>query len=188
VIFAVTLLKALILPLRAVPDDTQLARFVEEKNPGLQDRLVSAVEALTKPKADQGPFAHLLINDALDRTKNVRFVDQVNKRKLNTFAALSGLWAVALIVSLSISSLFFPIGAPRLLGGLLGGPPADNLFDLKVTPGSVTVAKGTDVIITVTTGGFDPRRSEIHLRYQNGSQWEVATMEVAPQNKPTFRH
>src|SRR5947208_4027211 len=38
VLFAFTLIKALILPLRRVPDDTQLARFVEAKNPGLEDR------------------------------------------------------------------------------------------------------------------------------------------------------
>ena len=44
----------LILPLRRVPDDTQLAQFVEEKNPGLEDRLVSAVEAIQKPKAEHG--------------------------------------------------------------------------------------------------------------------------------------
>ena len=172
-------MKALILPLRRVPDDTQLARFVEEKNPGLEDRLVSAVETLRKPKPEQGAFAHLLVKDALDRTRTVRFSEQVNKRKLGVFAALSGVWAIALIVSLYISSLFFPIGAPRLLGGLMGGPPADDLFALKVTPGNVTVPRGSDVIIQVSTGGFDPRRAEIHVRYQNGSQWEVSTMEVS---------
>ena len=68
VLFAFTLVKALILPLRRVPDDTQLARFVEEKNPGLEDRLVSAVETLHKPRPEQGAFAHLLVKDALDRT------------------------------------------------------------------------------------------------------------------------
>src|SRR6476619_1519324 len=72
-LFAFTLIKALILPLRRVPDDTQLARFFEEKNPGLEDRLVSAVDALKKARPDQGVFAHLLVNDALDRTRNVRF-------------------------------------------------------------------------------------------------------------------
>src|SRR5262249_22973634 len=97
VLFALTLVKALILPLRRVPDDTQLARFVEEKNPGLEDRLVSAVETLRKPKPEQSAFAHLLVKDALDRTRTVRFSDQVNKRKLGVFAALSGVWAIALI-------------------------------------------------------------------------------------------
>src|SRR5436309_10902550 len=75
--FVVTLVKALILPLRRTPSDTQLARFVEEKNPGLKDRLVSAVEAVQKAKTEQVAFVHLLTKDALDRTKHVRFRDQV---------------------------------------------------------------------------------------------------------------
>ena len=110
-LFVFTVITALVLPLRRVPDDMQLARFVEEKNPGLDDRLVSAVEALTKPKPEQGIFAHLLVKDALDRTRNVRFHEQVNKRKFGTFAALAAMFAIALIVSLYISSLFFPVGS-----------------------------------------------------------------------------
>ena len=93
VLFVFTLIKALILPLRRVPDDTQIARFVEEKNPGLEDRLVSAVEALNKPKPEQAVFAHLLVKDALERTKHVRFSDQVNQRKFGTFAALAAAFA-----------------------------------------------------------------------------------------------
>jgi Domain of unknown function (DUF4175) len=186
VLFAFTLIKALILPLRRLPDDTQLARFVEEKNPGLEDRLVSAVDALKKARPEQGVFAHLLVKDALDRTRTVRFNDQINKRKFGTFAALAAMFAVALVVSLYISSLFFPVGSVRLLAGLIR-PPADDIFDLKVTPGNVTVPRGSDVVVQVTTGGFDPRKAEIYVRYQNSSQWEISTMEVSPQNLPTFR-
>src|SRR5437016_9137051 len=38
----VTVIKAIVIPLRRTPSDTQLARFVEEKNPALKDSLVSA--------------------------------------------------------------------------------------------------------------------------------------------------
>ena len=38
----------------------------------------------------QGSSSFLLIKDALDRTKNVRFGEQINKRKFSTFAALTG--------------------------------------------------------------------------------------------------
>ncbi len=100
----VTVIKALVLPLRRKPTDTQLARFIEEKNPGLQDRLVSAVEAIEKARPEQLTFIHLLTKDVLDRTKHVRFGDQVNKRKFSTFAALTGVFAVALIVCLYLSS------------------------------------------------------------------------------------
>ena len=99
---------------------------------------------------------------------------------------MAAAFAIALIISLYISSFFFPVGSVRLLAGLIK-PPADDIFDLKVTPGDATVPRGSDVVVQVTTGGFDPRKSEIHLRYQNSPNWEVHTMEVTPQNPPTFR-
>src|SRR3989454_227028 len=185
--FVFTLVRRLILPLRSTPTDTQLARFVEEKNPGLKDRLVSAVEAVQKAKTEQVAFVHLLTKDALDRTKHVRFRDQVNKRKFGTFAALSAVFAVSLLISLYISSLFFPIGSQRLLAGLLK-PPAIDAYELKVTPGDTTVPRGSDVVIQAIAQGFDPQRAEVHLRYANGTQWEASTMEVTPQTVPTFRH
>src|SRR5262245_12387262 len=128
-----TIVKTLVLPLRRIPDDTQLARFVEEKNPGLEDRLVSAVEAVLKPKPEQGIFTYLLTKDALDRTKHLRFRDQINKRKFGAFAALSGALAIALLISLYISSLFFPIGSAMIFGSLVK-PPDIAAFELKVTP------------------------------------------------------
>src|SRR4026209_501113 len=100
----------LVLPLRRVPNDTQLAQFVEEKNPGLEQSLVSAVETIHEPKAEHGPFGFLLIKDALERTKNVRFGEQVNKRKFNMFAAVNGTLVLAFLVGLYIASLFMHDG------------------------------------------------------------------------------
>src|SRR6185436_11834800 len=71
--------RQLVMPLRRVPNDEQLARFVQERNPGLEDRLVSAVEVIHKPKPDQAMFGFLVVKDALDRTRNVNFGNQINK-------------------------------------------------------------------------------------------------------------
>ena len=184
---AATVVKTIVLPLRQKPSDTQLARFVEEKNPGLEDRLVSAVEAIQKSKTEQIAFVHLLTRDALERTKNVRFGEQVNKRKFTTFAALSGVFAAALLIGLYVAWMFMPIGAAKLLAFGLRPPNVDS-FELQVTPGDQKVAKGDDVTIQAVAMGFDPQRAEVHLRYSNSSQWEILTMEVTPQNAPTFRH
>src|SRR5437773_2017749 len=110
-----TVIKALILPLRRPPTDTQLARFIEEKNPGLKDSLVSAVDAIQNARPEQLTFVHLLTKDVLARTKHVRFSDQVNKRKFGAFAALTGAFSIALIISLYVASLFFPVGSVKLL-------------------------------------------------------------------------
>src|SRR5215510_1447953 len=128
----VTVIKALIIPLRRTPTDTQLARFIEEKNPGLKDSLVSAVDAIQNARPEQLTFVHLLTRDVLDRTKHVRFGDQVNKRKFSTFSALSAVFAVALIISLYLASFFFPIGSAKLIAGLLK-PPAVDALELIVT-------------------------------------------------------
>src|SRR5215831_14368699 len=183
----VTVIKTLVLPLRRKPTDTQLARFIEEKNPGLQDRLVSAVEAIEKARPEQLTFIHLLTKDVLERTKHVRFGDQVNKRKFSTFAALTGVFALALIIGLYVSSFFFPVGTPRMFADLLHPPKPDEI-KLEVTPGDITVPKGSDVTIQAVAVKFDPQRAQIHLRYANGADWEVSAMEPTPQNQPTFRH
>ena len=184
---AATLIIKLVLPLRIRPDDQQLARFVEEKHPGLEDRLVSAVEFVRKPPSKHGPFGILLIRDALSRTCRIRFDDVVNRQKLNTFATLSGAFLVALIVALYFSTLFFPYGSARLFAGFLEPPPAPALT-IAVTPGDTTVPRGSDVVLEAITSGFDPERAEVHLRYENSSQWEASTMEVTPLIVPTFRH
>src|SRR5215831_11302333 len=43
-----------LLPLREVPDDRQVARFIEEREPSLDDRLVSAVDVATEPTRSAG--------------------------------------------------------------------------------------------------------------------------------------
>ena len=108
--FIFTVFRALVMPLRRVPDDTQLARFVEEKNPGLEDRLVSAVEVIRKPKPGQKMFSQLLVKDAIARTKHLRFSDQVNKRHSGTFAALTAAFAVALLISVISFVHLLPAG------------------------------------------------------------------------------
>src|SRR5436190_5365524 len=187
VAIVLTIMKVLVLPLRRPPTDAQLARFVEERNPGLEDRLVSAVEALEKPKADHGPFAYLLTKDALERTKKVRFGDQINKRKFNTFAALNGVFALTLLISIYVASIFFPIGAPRFFSNP-AHPPAVDAYEITVTPGSITVPRGSDVVVQAVAMGFDPQRAEVHMRFSNSTNWESSTMEVSPQSLPTFKH
>ena len=67
-------------------------------------------------------------------------------------------------------------------------PPVIDAYEWKVTPGSVTVPRGGDVVVEAVAMGFDPQRAEIHLRFANGTNWESSTMEVSPQTVPTFRH
>src|SRR5688572_23063137 len=181
---AVAAVWKLILPLRRIPSDTQLAQFVEEKNPGLEQSLVSAVEAINKPKAEHGAFSFLLIKDALERTKNVRFGDTINKKKFNMFAAVNGGLVVATLIGLFLATLFIPDSIDKFFAANFDSPTLDEMT-LTVEPGSVTVPKGSDVPVTAIISGYDANRGTIHFLYENSknNEWTDAAMDVVPGNK-----
>src|SRR5262245_62189465 len=58
-----------LLPLRRVPGDRQVARFIEERSPELDDRLVSAVDVATGER--QTPLAAPMLADAARRASDV---------------------------------------------------------------------------------------------------------------------
>src|SRR5438309_5081343 len=57
---AVALARAL-WPLRQAPGDLQVARFIEERAPSLDDRLVSAVDVSIPERKAAAPFADLML-------------------------------------------------------------------------------------------------------------------------------
>jgi len=132
-------------------------------------------------------FSYLVIKDALDRTRNVQFREQINKRHITTFALSSGVLAMLLLGGLYLSTLYLPYGVARLAAGDLLKPPTDELT-IKLKPGNVTVPKGEDVTIDAILSGFDPERADINLRFENSSNWEVSSMQVVPDKEPTYRY
>jgi hypothetical protein len=55
-------------PLRRVPGDRQVARFIEEQTPSLDDHLVSAVDVSRSPS--KAALAELMLSDAAKRARN----------------------------------------------------------------------------------------------------------------------
>src|SRR6266487_2604704 len=58
-------------PLRRAPGDIQVARFIEERAPSLEDRLVSAVDVSNPAHAASTVFADLMLADAARRAREV---------------------------------------------------------------------------------------------------------------------
>src|SRR5579872_2037883 len=79
-------------PVRERPSDTRVARFIEEANPGLEDRLVSAVAA-SGDSSRGSPFAPSIIADAAKHASSIAPSDVVGSARLRT-AALQAVAAV----------------------------------------------------------------------------------------------
>ena len=152
---------------RRHPGDRQLARFIEEQCPELEDTLVTAVAQ--DPSAAPS-MSSLVIDDAVRRARQVD-PDRVISRRTVRAAAM-----LALAASIAFATL-----------GTVSVPPAAQaanvarvyLFpeslDLRVTPGSVKVRAGESLRIVATLSGHDvvvPR-----LRVSDGDEWREAAME-----------
>ena len=85
-------------PLRRGPADRQVARFVEERCPELQDRLASAIDSRDRPS----PFGGRVLDDAARRARGVD-VDRVVAARTVRRAVAAGAGATAALVVLLLA-------------------------------------------------------------------------------------
>ncbi|HZR23700.1 MAG TPA: DUF4175 family protein [Vicinamibacterales bacterium] len=156
-----------LLPLGRRPSDAQIARFIEEREPDLDDRLVTAVERQSKTAT---AFDRLLIADAANRARQVEPERIVAAESLRRAAFQAGAAALALIALL-----------------LLGRDPlresvdamALTLFPARVTldvaPGNAHVKAGSRVDVRARLVG---NRAPVIAQFQvaDGDSWRVSDM------------
>src|SRR6478672_7615974 len=85
-----------LLPLRGAPTDAQLARFVEEQVPALDDRLATAVDIVQRDIPS--PLAGPLVADAARRVDAIDVDEVVPGRRIRAGGFKAGAAVIALLV------------------------------------------------------------------------------------------
>lgn len=181
-ILAVTLGFFLLRPLlRRVPD-ARMARFVEEKNPGLHDRLVSAVEFAEKADHPGAPLINRLIRDAAQRATSVNLDTVAPRTRLRLYAGA----LVALLATFGWLLLAGPDDF-RMSFSKLYAPWSEaastNPYAIIVHPGNARVPKGSDQTIVAQLQGFEAEQVEVHLKQPNQPSWISQTMELNQESR-----
>ncbi|MBL8191710.1 MAG: hypothetical protein JNK38_27070, partial [Acidobacteria bacterium] len=175
-----TLFFFLIRPLRRKISDSQIARLIEEKQPGVEERFVSAVEFADETQQQLSSSAILgrLMDDADRHANQVNLNEVVPNKK---FWQMGG--AALASVLLFVSAIVF--GPRELKSGLfqLAAPAspvaAANALQINVKPGTARVPKNSDQKILATTVNFNPEEATIFTRKAGASddQWVGQPME-----------
>ena len=168
-------LKYVFRPASRPPSRRQVARFLEERQPNLEDRLSTAVEMQEHPSRTHPKIRGLIEEDAHNSLKSIR-QPRFYRPELSLFS-----FSVFLVLLLLFGYLFW--GGPevyryslnKLVFGWLDREQAP-LYSIFVTPGNVTVGKHTDVEIRATLQGFDSQNVRLAAQYENGPHWEEALM------------
>ncbi len=169
--------------------DAQVARLIEEKHGGLEERLVSAVEISDDRAGVASPaIAERLVNDANQRVAAVGLDEIIPQQRLWKMAG-----AAAACVGLFVGALMF--GPKPLSSGVAqlitpaSAVAATNALKISVKPGTARVPKGSDQQVTATLTNFNADAVMFFYRKLNdkNDQWVGQPMEPA-KNKNDFTH
>ena len=192
------IIRFLILPVRRRVTDEQVALYLEEHEPSLQNTLISALD--TENTAVSPALAQRTVEYAIERCREIDDGRAVDRRDLHRFAAAV---AITLLLGIGLTGFGPPLlrhGAGTLLNPFSAAADA-NPYSVEVDPGDATIARGSDQVVRAVLHGWEARAGgngvaqqvEILLRsagdssfqripltaLEDGSQYEVLLFDVA---------
>src|SRR5258705_1514583 len=176
-----TIYFALVRPLLKRISDARLARLIEERSPGTDDRLVAAVECSSEQRGTQisPAIVNRLYADA-DQVAASLSVDNVIRRsRLLTYggAALASLLIFAGVLKWGPKEISQGVAQLVTPTALAASPHA---MSIKVRPGSARVPKGSDQDIIASLVNFDSQAVTIFARSLGSkNDFQGQTMEPA---------
>jgi hypothetical protein len=161
-------------PLRRRIPDVQVAQFIEERFPQLQDRLVTAVEF--GGHASGSGMIDLVSRDALEVSGRFDLSVFAEKKKVISYCIVAVLSMLAVGGLVTWGPPFLPYGLGRLYLPWEGsaGPAA---MMIEVTPGDMEVSRGTDQQVRARLVGFDTPEVMLFARAEGSAAWLPAAME-----------
>ncbi|HVR28106.1 MAG TPA: DUF4175 family protein [Thermoanaerobaculia bacterium] len=188
VALAALAVRFLVLPLLRRVSDRQVALYIEEHEPSLQAELLSAIELGARSKSaaagtargelvgddagagTSGRLLARLLEQAIVSCQTLDWGASIERSPLRRFSALALGSALAGIAALLLSPAFLQHGALLLFLPWKGASLA-NPYGIEVLPGSVTVARGSDLEIHAHLVGFESDSAELAVRRGEGG-WE----------------
>ena len=149
----------------------------EDRHPGFDQRLLTFTEKLRDNSSD--PFLPLLAADTLEVAQRARPEQVVDNATIFRFASLAAVAASILIWLLFWGPGVFGTGA-ALLWGSYPKDSAKPIYSITVEPGSKTIRRKSDVVITAQLNGFLSSKASLFARYASSAKWEEATMQPSP--------
>jgi hypothetical protein len=184
-VFAGLVWIGLIRPLMRRVTDSQVAMYLEEKDPTLQTALLSAVETSSFGDSgntgDRGPSPRLvekIVEQAIERCReleNGTVVEREGMRRqlmwLGTVAAVA-----ALIIALGPAFLRHGLSALLIISR---SAEAASPYKIVVTPGDTRIPRGADQTVSATLEGFTSVDVSVMMRTPGGEFEKVPLVPTA---------
>ncbi|MEM7416967.1 MAG: DUF4175 family protein [Gemmatimonadota bacterium] len=160
-------------PLFRKVTDAQVALYLEENEPSLEHAVTSVLDEGSGSASPD--LTHRVTEIALERARAVDYGRRVEQSGLYRFTgALTALGVLAVAATLlgpaslrhGLSALLFPTTDAA----------AVNPYSVAVQPGDITIARGTDQIVTAALGGFDAADASIFTKGESEESFQRLSM------------
>src|SRR5262245_38666870 len=171
-IFVGLLLYGLVWPLRRRVTDSQVAMYLEECDPTLEAKIISAVEAT----ADGGSDAHSprlvekLVEQAVDQCRAMDHAHTVERTALQRHAATLAAIAAVLGLALAFGPAYLRHGMSALL--TFQSAAASTPYKIEVQPGNTKVPRGADQAVKAKLIGFSSSDVTVMMRAAQNAAYD----------------
>lgn len=175
--FVITFFWTIVRPLLNVPTQTQLARFIEEKHPDLEDRLVTAIELGSEE--DLGTSSRLLLkllDDARFHVQPLNLSKSLRKKSTIVWSSIALAVSLFLLAWVSANFDFFALKTNRIFSPWKFRN-LSLLPKLEITPGDARIPQGSAQEIRTDITGFEPEQVILYYATDD-SIWTKTEMDI----------
>ena len=165
----------LILPIMSL-NQRRAARRAESAVPEFDARLLTFAEK----KSTDDPFLELLAADTMEVAHTADPGRIVSPKLMFGSASAAAFASLGLIWLILAGPGFFGHGASLLWAGAPREGMRAGYYDIVVTPGTRSVRKKSDQMVSAQLVGFDARTATMFAKFAGTSKWEPAPMMPQP--------
>ena len=166
-------------PLLRRVSDEQVALYLEEHEPSLQESILSAVEASRASAADgeaqSRALVRKLVESAVEQSQAVEYGRRVERTPVGRYAGLLAVLAVGALALFTFGPAYLR-HAMSALFVLSRDVEASMPYRIDVTPGHATISRGADQVVTAELSGFDAADAALMVRRTPGAEFERVPM------------
>jgi hypothetical protein len=166
-------------PLLRRVSDEQVALYLEEHEPTLQEAIISAVEATRAAGAADAPHSQALVRrlveSAVERSQAIEHGRRVEQQPVKRYAGAIAAVVVGGLALLTLGPGYLRHAASAMFV-LSRDVEASVPYRVDVTPGDATVSRGADLVINASLAGFDAVDAALMIRRSPDAEFERMPM------------
>ncbi|MDE2782407.1 MAG: DUF4175 family protein [Gemmatimonadota bacterium] len=155
--------------------DERVALYLEENEPSLQSRVLTAVESARGGRFADTELSREVVRRAVRRCRRIDYGRRIEQRSIRrSTGVLGGLTLASVVLLLAgpgflrhgMSALFFPVRAAESV----------NPYSVSVEPGDTIISRNSDLMISAAPHGFDPDDVILYTRMEGEDGYSALPM------------